>query len=149
MRLLLIDKILEYEKGESVTGVKEVALSEDYFTDHFPRFPVMPGALQLEAIVQLVSWLVFVTKDFSVKTRVKEVSGVKFSGFVRPGDKMVIKVNISSIDENGAEFSAKVLVDDKTRTSVKAGSLSFVDIAELEDPEEAKTFFNMLTERTE
>ncbi|MGR3179892.1 MAG: 3-hydroxyacyl-ACP dehydratase FabZ family protein [Candidatus Anammoxibacter sp.] len=146
MRFLLIDKILEYEKGKSAVGVKDVTMTEDFLADHFPKFPVMPGVLQLESVLQLVSWLVFVTKDFTVKTKVINIKGVKYSGFVRPGDKMIIKVDITSIDDNGVEFKAKVFVDDKVKSSVKAGTLSFVNIEELEDPEEAKAFFHMLTQ---
>ncbi|MGR3319186.1 MAG: 3-hydroxyacyl-ACP dehydratase FabZ family protein [Candidatus Anammoxibacter sp.] len=146
MRFVLIDKILEYEKGKSAVGVKDVTMTEDFLADHFPKFPVMPGVLQLESVLQLVSWLVFVTKDFSVKTKVINIKGVKYSGFVRPGDKMIIKVDITSIDDKGVEFKAKVFVDDKVKSSVKAGTLSFVNIEELEDPEEAKAFFRMLTQ---
>lgn len=146
MRFILIDKILEYEKGKSAIGVKDVTMTEDFLADHFPRFPVMPGVLQLEAILQLVSWLVFVTRDFSVKTKVVDIKGAKFSGFVRPGDKMIIKVYITSIDDEGVQFKAKVFVDDKVKSSVNSGSLSYVNIDELEDPEEAKEFFNMLTQ---
>ena len=62
MRFLLIDRILEYQKGKFAVGSKDVAMSEDFLADHFPRFPVMPGVLQLEAISQLASWLVFVSK---------------------------------------------------------------------------------------
>ena len=146
MRFILIDKILEYEKGKSAVGVKDVTMTEDFLADHFPRFPVMPGVLQLEAILQLTSWLVFVTRDFSVKTKVVDINGAKFSGFVRPGDKMIIKVDITSIDDEGVQFKAKVFVDDKVKSSVKSGSLSYVNIDELEDPEEAREFFNMLTQ---
>lgn len=146
MRFLLIDKILEYEKGKSAVGVKDVTMTEDFLADHFPKFPVMPGVLQLEAVLQLVSWLVFVSKDFSVKTKVVEINGVKYSGMVKPGDKMILKADIISIDDNGVEFKAKVLVDDKVKSSVKSGRLSYVNIEELEDPDEAKALFNILTQ---
>lgn len=146
MRFLLIDRILEYEKGRYAVGIKDVTMTEDFLADHFPRFPVMPGVLQLETILQLASWLIFVTKDFSVKTKLTEVRGVKFSGFIRPGDQMVVRVEITGIDGDSATFKAEVLVDGKVRSSVKSGSLSFIGIEELEDPTEAKAFFDMLTQ---
>ena len=144
MRFLLIDKILEYEKGKSAVGVKDVTMSEDFLADHFPKFPIMPGALQLEAIAQLASLLVFVTTDFSVKTKITEITGVKFSGMVRPGEKMIVNVDITSIDESGATFKANVAVDGKIKTRVKSGSLSFINVEDIEDPEQAKEFFYML-----
>lgn len=149
MRFILIDKILEYTNEKSAVGVKEVTMSEDFLADHFPRFPVMPGVLQLEAMMQLTSWLIFVTKDFSVKTKVVDIKGAKFSGFVRPGDKMIVKTEITSMDENGVQFKANVSVNDKVKSSIKSGNLSYVNIEELEDPEEAKEFFNMLTQSVE
>ncbi len=57
MRFLFVDQILAFEKGKSATGTKVVTMSEDFLADHFPRFPVMPGVLQLEAISQVASWL--------------------------------------------------------------------------------------------
>ena len=146
MRFVLIDKILEYEKGKSAVGVKDVTMSEDFLADHFPKFPIMPGALQLEAVLQLASWLVFVSKVYTVKTKVAEIKGVKYSGMVRPGDRMVLNVELTSMDDRGVEFKAKVLVDDKVKSSVKLGKLSYVNIEELEDPKEAKAFFEMLTQ---
>ena len=149
MRFILIDKILEYEKGKSAVGVKDVTMSEDFLADHFPRFPVMPGVLQLEAILQLTSWLVFVTKDFTVKTKVSDIKGAKFSGFVRPGDRMIVDVEITSIDDSGVQFKAKVSVDGKVKSSIKSANLRYVNIEELEDPKEAKEFFDILTQTSQ
>jgi len=145
MRFILIDKILSYEKGKSAMGIKEVSMTEDFFSDHFPKFPIMPGVLQLEAILQLTSWLVYASKDFTVKTKVEEVKGIKYSGMVRPGDRMVLNVDLTSMDDNGVEFKAKVSVDDKVKTSVKSGRLSFVKVEDIEDPVEAKSLFDLLT----
>lgn len=145
MRFLLIDKILEYDEGKSAVGVKDVTMSEDFLADHFPKFPVMPGVLQVEAMLQLASWLVFVTSGFAAKTKVVDIKGAKFSGFVRPGDKMIINVKLTSVDDEGVQFSATVSVDDKVTSSVKSGRLSYVDIEELEDPDDAKAFFKMLS----
>ena len=82
MRFLLIDRILEYRKGESAIGSKDVTMSEDFLEDHFPRFPVMPGVLQVEAISQLASWLIFVSNDFKVKGVLSELGVVKFKDFI-------------------------------------------------------------------
>ena len=53
MRFFLIDRITRWEPGRAAEAVKNVALSEDFFDDHFPRRPVMPGALILEGMAQL------------------------------------------------------------------------------------------------
>ena len=88
MRCLLIDKIIAYEKGRKITGIKNVTMSENFLQDHFPGFPVMPGVLQLEAVSQLGSWLVFATTDFNKKAKVVSVKSLKFKEFVVPGDQV-------------------------------------------------------------
>ena len=58
MRWSFLDKIIELTPGEHAIGAKGVAGSEDYFADHFPDFPVLPGVLQVEALAQLSGKLV-------------------------------------------------------------------------------------------
>ena len=65
MRFVLIDRILELTPGESLVGVKNLTLAEEYLADHFPGFPVMPGVLMLEALTQAGAWLIRETEDFA------------------------------------------------------------------------------------
>ena len=50
---LLIDKIVDYEEGKSITGIKNVTANEPQFTGHFPGNPIMPGVLITEALAQV------------------------------------------------------------------------------------------------
>jgi len=145
MRFLLIDRILEYQKGEFAIGSKDVTMSEDFLADHFPRFPVMPGVLQLEAISQLASWLVFVSKDFKVKGTLSGLKNIKFKDFVKPGDQLMVEVTFESMDSGGVTFKAQAKVKDKVKTTVSSGRLSYIDVEKLEDLEEAKEYFYYLT----
>ena len=54
MRFALVDRIVSLERGESISTVKNLSLAEEYLADHFPGFPVLPGVLMLEALVQTV-----------------------------------------------------------------------------------------------
>jgi 3-hydroxyacyl-[acyl-carrier-protein] dehydratase len=58
MRFLLIDKITAWRPGVSGTAIKNVSLSEDFFEDHFPSKPLMPGALLVEGMAQLSGLLI-------------------------------------------------------------------------------------------
>jgi 3-hydroxyacyl-[acyl-carrier-protein] dehydratase len=58
MRFILIDKIVEIEKGRRIKAVKSVTLAEEYLADHFPAFPVLPGVFLLEGLIESASWLV-------------------------------------------------------------------------------------------
>ena len=145
MRFLFIDRILEYRKGESAVGSKDVTMSEDFLEEHFPRFPVMPGVLQVEAITQLASWLIFVSNDFKVKGILSELGVVKFRDFIKPGDQMIIEVSFKSIDSEGATFKAQVKVKDEVKTTLTSGRMTYIDVTQLEDQMEAKDYFYYLT----
>ena len=145
MRFLMIDRILEYHKGKSATGCKDVTMSEDFLADHFPRFPVMPGVMQLEAITQLASWLLFVSSDFKTKGALAELGAIKFKEFVKPGEQMTIEVTFDSMDSEGATFKAQVRVKDRVKTVLTSARLRPIPIEEIEDPREAEEFFHYLT----
>ena len=58
MRFILIDKVVSLQAGKQIKAVKNVSLSEEYLADHFPTFPVLPGVLLLEGLIESASWLV-------------------------------------------------------------------------------------------
>ena len=64
MRYLLVDRIIALDPGNNITGVKNVAMSEDFLEFHFPKNPIMPGIMLLEALVQLSGWLEAASSDF-------------------------------------------------------------------------------------
>jgi len=141
----MVDRILEYHKGKSAIGCKDVTMSEDFLADHFPRFPVMPGVMQLEAITQLASWLVFVSNDFKTKGTLAELGAIKFKEFVKPGDQMTIEVFFESMDSEGVTFKAQVKVKDRVKTVLTSARLRYIAIEEIEDPLEAQEYFQYLT----
>lgn len=101
MRLAHIDRILEIEPWEHVRGLKTLTLAEEYLKDHFPRFPVMPGALMLEALFQAGSWLIRFSDDFRFPTIVlREAKNLKYSGFVLPGDTLELYAEVFKREDN-------------------------------------------------
>jgi 3-hydroxyacyl-[acyl-carrier-protein] dehydratase len=141
----MVDRILEFEKGKSATGSKDVTISEDFLADHFPRFPVMPGVMQLEAIVQLASWLVFVSTDFKSKGTLAELGAIKFRDFVKPGEQMTMEVTFQSMDSEGVTFKAQVRVGDRVKTILTSARLRYIPIETIDDPQEAQDYFHYLT----
>jgi len=101
MRFTQLDRILSLEKGESIEACRCLALSESYLADHFPRFPIMPGVLMLEALYQASMWLVRVSDDFENSyVGLRETRSMKFKGFVQPGDKLDVQCKIKSRKES-------------------------------------------------
>ena len=64
MRFLLVDRILSLEPGRSITAIKNVSAAEEYLADHFPGYPVLPGVMMLECLVQTGAWLMRSTERF-------------------------------------------------------------------------------------
>ena len=107
MRFSQLDRILTLKKGESITAVKCLSLSEEYLKDHFPRFPVMPGVLMLESVFQAAMFLVRYTDDFRYGVVVlAEARNLKFQDFVQPGNQLFVAANYHS--EDGDRVTLKV-----------------------------------------
>ena len=99
MRFRLIDQIVRVTPGQSLDAVKNLTLGEEYLADHFPAFPVMPGVLMLEALVQAGAWLLRVTEDFRHSVIVlREARGVKYGSFVEPGRQLQLHVDLVNKD---------------------------------------------------
>jgi 3-hydroxyacyl-[acyl-carrier-protein] dehydratase len=97
MRFQLIDQITELIPAKSLRAVKNLTTGEEYLADHFPSFPVMPGVLMLEALVQSAAWLLRVTDDFAYSVVVlRELKSVKYGNFVEPGKRLALSVELSS-----------------------------------------------------
>lgn len=100
MRFSLIDRIIALEAGKSVTAVKNLSLAEEYLADHFPGFPVMPGVLMLEAMVQAGAWLVRHTENFRHSAvLLKEARAARFNSFLKPGDTLLVQATVQSWGE--------------------------------------------------
>lgn len=113
MRFIFIDRILDLEKAKRATMLKSISASEDYFTDHFPGFPVVPGALVIEALEEASILLIAVSFDFSRLSTLKGVHNAKFRRLVRPGEQMVLTVEIESLNDAEAEIVGKAQVNDE------------------------------------
>jgi len=83
MRFILIDKVVSLEAGEQIKAVKNVSLSEEYLADHFPTFPVLPGVLLLEGLIESASWLVRQTENFAHSMiLLEQARNVKYKSFL-------------------------------------------------------------------
>src|SRR5258705_9127702 len=105
MKFILIDRITELVPGERVAAVKALSLAEEYLADHFPRFPVMPGVLMIEALVQASAWLVRATQDFACSmVLLSEAKNVTHKSFVSPGQVFQISGEAKEIAPTMSRF---------------------------------------------
>ena len=105
MRFILIDKVVSLEAGKQIKAVKNVSLSEEYLADHFPTFPVLPGVLLLEGLIESASWLVRKSENFTHSMiLLEQARNVKYKSFLAPGAQIEYTVDAKTIEENVSSF---------------------------------------------
>ena len=143
MRYMLVDRVTAWEAGASIEGVKNITMSEDFLEFHFPRFPVMPGALIFEGLVQLAGWLEAAGSDFTRWILLEKVRSVRYYGFAFPGDQVTLNVEARGEEEGLSNFRGVATVDGERRV-VAEFSGKVVALADYEDPEEQRHHFRVL-----
>jgi 3-hydroxyacyl-[acyl-carrier-protein] dehydratase len=117
VRFLLIDRITSWEPGRRATAVKNVSLSEDFFDDHFPLKPIMPGVLIVEGIAQLSGLLLEegARRDAgrNVKALMSIIEKCKFRMPARPGDSLEYEAEVVSVNESGGKVAGRALLAGK------------------------------------
>ena len=99
MKFCLVDRIESIEPGKRIVAIKTLTLAEEYLADHFPAFPVMPGVLMVEAMVQTAAWLVRGEQDFANSLiTLARARNVRYANFVAPGMVLRTEVELVSID---------------------------------------------------
>jgi len=112
MRFNLVDRILEFEPNRRITIVKHLTLGEEYLADHFPTFPVMPGVLMLQTLVEAGAWLLRLSEDFRHSVIVlRKAKNVKYGSFMEPGKSLVVTAELlekaDSAEPGAATFKGK------------------------------------------
>jgi len=126
MRFVLIDRIVDVQTGRcrlsamdpipspgpSLVGIKNLSLSEEYLSDHFPGFPVMPGVLMLEALTQAGAWLIRDLEDFAHSIIIlKQAKTIKYGSFVEPGRQLELRVELTAFDARDCTFKGVGVID--------------------------------------
>ena len=111
---LLVDRVLEVEKGKRIVALKNVTINEPFFGGHFPHRPVMPGVLMLEALAQAAALLAFetlgTTLDDNTVYYFVGIDGARFKRPVEPGDQLTLDVSLDRMRSGIFKFKARALV---------------------------------------
>ncbi|WP_180683378.1 3-hydroxyacyl-ACP dehydratase FabZ [Tepidicella baoligensis] len=114
---LLVDRVLQIEKGKSIQALKNVSMNEPQFTGHFPHRPVFPGVLMLEAMAQTAALLAFdtlgVTPDDKTVYYFAGIDGARFKRPVEPGDQLVMDVTLERMKAGIFKFKGTARVGDE------------------------------------
>jgi len=111
---LLVDRIIELEEDKRAIGIKNVSMNEWFFQGHFPGRPVMPGVLIVEAIAQVAGVLMLSKAENKGKLAYfMSIEQAKFRRAVRPGDQLVLKIEVSKLKSRVGQVQGKAYVGDK------------------------------------
>lgn len=115
--ILLVDRVLELEKGVRIKALKNVTINEPFFTGHFPSRPVMPGVLMLEALAQAAALLSFETMggkgDDKTLYYFAGIDGARFKRVVEPGDQLALEVEIDRVRSGIWKYKSRAKVGDE------------------------------------
>jgi 3-hydroxyacyl-[acyl-carrier-protein] dehydratase len=134
---LLVDRVMEVEVGKRIVAIKNVTVNEPFFAGHFPGYPIMPGVLLCEAVVQAGGILARLTStevDDQAQTlaMLTSLDRVRFRQKVTPGDQL--RLEVEAVRRRGAFWKMRGVarVDGKT-----AAELEFTMVFEVDRPQEA------------
>ena len=113
--ILLVDRVLELEKGVRIKALKNVTINEPFFEGHFPHRPVMPGVLMLEAMAQAAALLAFdtlgVIPDDKTVYYFAGIDAARFKRPVEPGDQLIMDVTLDRMKAGIFKFKGQARVD--------------------------------------
>ena len=112
---LLVDRVLELEKGVRIVALKNVTMNEPFFSGHFPARPVMPGVLMLEALAQAAALLSFESLDTEpgddTVVYFAGIDGARFKRPVGPGDQLILEASIDRHKSGIYRYKTRATVD--------------------------------------
>ena len=142
MRYAFVDRMIEMVPGKNAKAIKNITASEDVFNDHFPHFPVYPGALIIETMAQVGGLLVEKTVAERDNRRVLPVLSIvksaKFREATLPGDTLVVEVVIDNCTTDAAMVRSTISCDGCARASAELFFM-LLDVKELLDADEIRS----------
>jgi 3-hydroxyacyl-[acyl-carrier-protein] dehydratase len=116
--ILLVDRVLEFERDRRIKALKNVTINEPFFAGHFPSRPVMPGVLMLEALAQAAALLSFESMGAApgndTVVYFVGIDGARFKRPVEPGDQLILEASIERAKAGIVKYRTRASVDGET-----------------------------------
>ncbi len=137
MRWKLIDRITELEPGVRAEGILGVSFDAATLDRPDPELG-LPRLLLLEAIADLVSWLVIATTDFAKRPLAASFDRATLGRTVGPGERVAVECELLKLNDDAGLIRGRARVDDEIVAELERGTCALVDLQELHDPEEIR-----------
>ena len=119
MRFLYYDAVTHLEKGKSITGLKTFSLSEEFLRGHYKKIALVPAVILIEAMAQLLGWLIIYSHDFRLSPIMSLIEDVTLSPQLRPGFKAEIHGQILSTSKRDSLGKAQIYVEGQVVASLE------------------------------
>ncbi|MEO1615177.1 MAG: 3-hydroxyacyl-ACP dehydratase FabZ family protein [Planctomycetota bacterium] len=120
MKYRQLDRIVSLDPGKRIVAERTLRAEEEYLRDHFPRFPVMPGVMMLEALHQAAVWMMRAADNFETPiVHLREVRNVKFGDFLSPDETLRITADFMKESDDG-RITVKAIAQKGDRVTVSA-----------------------------
>jgi len=129
MSYVFVDRIVECEPGERVVALKALAFNEEFFRDHFPGMPVLPGAMILEGFVQAARHCL----GDEGRWVLHEVKGMRFNRFATPGEVVRLEATRDKAEDGAIWFKGRAKVDDQGVCRLRFAVREGMDVAVVDD----------------
>lgn len=142
MRFLYYDTVDIIKKGKSIVGAKTFTLSEEFFRKHFRKKALVPGVIYIEAMAQLLGWLVIYTHDFRVSAVMSLIEDVDVTPDLSPGFKAEIHGEIISTSRRDSLGKAWIMVEGEKVASMNRIIYSHVQKVNPDDLKNIFTYYS-------
>ena len=110
MRWIWIDRFLEFKKGKFARALKNLSVAEDFFAEHFPGYPIMPGALILEGLAQTGGILVGEVNDFRENVVLAKIPSARFYRDALAGEQLIYEAELLHMRPEGAAVQGRATI---------------------------------------
>lgn len=117
--MIFSGELLWLRPGEGISMSGRVPEGAEFFQDHFPEFPVLPGVLALEILRQTAESYLKATTGADLKSVFEKMEAVKFSSYFKPGDAWESRVTFSAQEDGETIWNGKLLKDTKPACSAR------------------------------
>ena len=142
MKFRMVDRVLEFQPRRRIRGVKTVSFEEYDLKSAFGGRPCLPESLVMESLFQLGNWLIVLSSDFSQMGLLVRTREVRFLDLLRPGESLLMEVEVRSYRNDGIVFDGRALAGGKLLAEGDGCLATPVDLADYHDAADLRVLFS-------